>query len=338
MGWVMGTAMSFVTSGVISGPMVAGGLLQLVGYWEAWSAPLVVLILDMLARLVMIEPPKTPPTTSSNDSSVISSPPNTVAVPGETTALLSASPNADQSPIADSKEAPRRGFYQIMFRQPRALASMANTVSLSTMFAGFDTCMPLHVRQAFGWGSGPAGMMFLCLQLPPMFLGPLTGWLRDRNGARFPATIGWVLLIPLFLLLGAPGDPRFPWASAENGGKVIYISCLIAIGIALSFVRGSGSLELICKFPFFFFLFFMKTLGNPFYFIFASEWDSDMMGNSSGGQRTSGQGSQYLRVRGNIPRILHSRYSIRRWHDAGTLDLRWSGRSGWILLDELDLG
>ena len=268
MGRVMGTAMSFVTTGVISGPMVAGGLLQLVGYWEAWSAPLAVLVLDMVARLIMLDAPnKTPPKNSSNDSSVSSSPPNAVTAPEETTALLPAPPNVDQSPIADSKEAPRRGFYHILLRQPRALASVANTVSLSAMFAGFDTCMPLHVRQAFGWGSGPAGMIFLCLQVPPIFLGPLAGWFRDRNGARYPATTGWLISIPLFFLMGVPGDPKFPWASVEHGGKVIYISCLAAIGTTFCLVRGSGSLELICKLrnPFlFFFLFFFFII--IFYF------------------------------------------------------------------------
>lgn len=42
-------------------------------------------------------------------------------------------------------------------------------------------------------------------------------------------------------------DPLFPWDSAENGGKVIYVSCLIAIGTALCLVRGSSSAELLGK-------------------------------------------------------------------------------------------
>ena len=69
MGRVMGIAMSFVMAGIISGPMVAGGLLQLFGYWQAWSARAAVLVLDILARLVMIEVPQIPQSISLNDSS-----------------------------------------------------------------------------------------------------------------------------------------------------------------------------------------------------------------------------------------------------------------------------
>lgn len=57
MGKIMGVVNSFVTSGVISGPVVSGLLLQAVGYWSTWVAPLIVLGLDIIARLVMIENP-----------------------------------------------------------------------------------------------------------------------------------------------------------------------------------------------------------------------------------------------------------------------------------------
>jgi hypothetical protein len=32
--------MSFVTAGIVGGPTVSGALLQLFGYWAAWSLPL----------------------------------------------------------------------------------------------------------------------------------------------------------------------------------------------------------------------------------------------------------------------------------------------------------
>ena len=64
-----------------------------------------------------------------------------------------------------------------------------------------------------------------------------------------------------------------------------------------------------------------------------------MAGDSIGGQRTPGQGSEYLRAQwGNVTSLFHDRYSIQRWYDAGTFDFRWSGRKNWILWMNLALG
>ena len=54
-GKTMGLSMSFVMAGIIFGPVIAGSLLELVGYWAAWSVPLIVIFLDIVARLLMIE-------------------------------------------------------------------------------------------------------------------------------------------------------------------------------------------------------------------------------------------------------------------------------------------
>lgn len=249
MGQVMGTARSFASMGVVGGPMVAGVLLQLLGYWSAWSVPMAVLILDMIFRLMMIEPTKQPAT---SESSSCSGPSVTGVAPDETTSLLSKSSDVDQAPeegpsVADSKDAPGLGFYRIMLCNPRVICSLANSLTTSAVVAGFDTTLPLHVRNAFGWESLPAGMMFLCLQIPAILLGPVAGSLRDRIGVRSITVCGWVILAPLFTILGMPGDNRFPWASHEAGGKAIYLTSLSSIGLALCLVRGSGGQQMSGK-------------------------------------------------------------------------------------------
>lgn len=81
LGKTMGIAMSFVTAGIVGGPMVGGTMFQLFGYWPAWSVPLIVLVLDIIARLIMIEPRTLQPSPSYSGK-----PDST---PGETTGLLS---------------------------------------------------------------------------------------------------------------------------------------------------------------------------------------------------------------------------------------------------------
>src|SRR5699024_5473873 len=114
----------------------------------------------------------------------------------------------------------------------------------ASFITGFNNTLPVHLRDSFGWGSLPTGMMFLCLQTPAILLAGLAGWLRDRIGLRNPATLGWVICTPLILLLGIPGDGKFPWASGEEAGKPLFVCCLIGFGVFSMLARGSGPVQM----------------------------------------------------------------------------------------------
>ncbi|KAI9930663.1 hypothetical protein MW887_011418 [Aspergillus wentii] len=225
MGKMMGVALSFVTAGIISGPMVAGAMLELLGYWPAWTVPLVVLAMDFLARVVMIETPK------EAEASDVPGPAD------EETSLLH-SQDGNSTP-----EIGKTGFYRLMLSKPRVLIGLLNVFLYSSIMAGFNATIPLHVRYAFNWGSLPAGMMFLCLQLPCFVLSVPAGWMRDKYGQRYPITLGWCILTPILWLLGVPGDEKFPWASAETNGKTIFVCALVAYGTFGMLVRSGGGLQ-----------------------------------------------------------------------------------------------
>ncbi|KAE8356229.1 major facilitator superfamily domain-containing protein [Aspergillus coremiiformis] len=236
MGKTVGLAMAFVTAGQVSGPMAAGILLELVGYWPTWGAPILVLLLDMIARRLMMErrehhsSPSTKPATRRESEDP------------ERSALLPPS-SPDQSPTTQLGSS--RSFYRTMLSDVRVLASLANTLVFSTIVSAFDATLPLHLRDVFHWNTLSVGMIFLTLQVPSMCLGPLIGWLRDRVGVRVPVTIGWVLMAPLLWLLGVPGEKHFPWASPQTNGEAIFIASLIGIGMVYTLVRGAGTLQLM---------------------------------------------------------------------------------------------
>ncbi|KHN93745.1 Major facilitator superfamily domain, general substrate transporter [Metarhizium album ARSEF 1941] len=257
MGKVMGVAMSFVTAGVVGGPMIAGSMLQLVGYWPAWSAPLVLLVLDMMARLVMIQEQDSPAGGSdSRDLTEPSSSPTTAA--GRTTSsdvepstVSSSRPLNYQSispgpTVKGTEGAPpsRGGFYRIMFRDARVLVGVANSVTFSAIVAGFDATLPIHLHKVFGWGSLPVGMTFLAFQIPSILLAPLVGCLRDRVGLRYPTVAGWALMVPLLWLLGIPGQSHSTWGNIGYDGRAMFIVCIAAIGTASTLVRGAGALQM----------------------------------------------------------------------------------------------
>ncbi|KAJ5857977.1 hypothetical protein N7455_008871 [Penicillium solitum] len=217
MGKRIGLSMSFITAGIISGPAVSGVLLGLVGYWATWSVPMVILVLDIIARLLMIDSRELP----SKEPNEM--PSNTNTESNETTALLqNQTPKQDTEPLTPTASSPL-GFYRIMLTDGRVLVALLNTIMFSAITAGFNNTLPLHLREVFGWGSMETSLMFFCLQAPSFFFSTLNGMMRDRYGVRYPAAIGWALLAPLLWLLGVPGDERFPWAGSDVGGKNIFI-------------------------------------------------------------------------------------------------------------------
>ncbi|KAJ5309977.1 Aldolase [Penicillium atrosanguineum] len=232
-GKVLGTAMSFVIAGIITGPMVSGALLQLVGYWAAWSAPLLLLAVGFIARLLMLE---------KNDMQVATSEHASI---DEQEALLGANicnskPDLEQQCPAP----PSLGFYRIVLCNIRIIAGLLNTVMFSMILSGFDATLPLHLQRVFHWGTLPIGIIFLGLQVPGMALGPVVGWLRDRVGLRNPTTIGWILIAPLLWMLGIPGT-GVDWADNEANGQVIFIIGVVGIGSVAPLVRGAGTFQLI---------------------------------------------------------------------------------------------
>lgn len=259
MGKIMGVVNSFLTAGVILGPVVSGLLLRIVGYWGTWVAPLVVLVLDMIARLVMIENP--PDVKSANSPSAASTTTNPNEDISEDTALLaednaaaasgyqSTSNTSSISELAKNDAlSSSSSFYRTMLTNGRVVSALLISSATSSVLTSFDATLPLHVRDVFGWGPSVTGAMFFCLEIPCVFMGPLSGWLRDRVGVRMPTTLGLVSLAPLLWLLGVPGDEKFPWASADTRGYPIYVACMFGIGAVSPFLSGVGILELTGEF------------------------------------------------------------------------------------------
>jgi MFS family permease len=229
-GKVLGTAISFVTAGIVTGPMISGALFQLLGYWAAWSAPGMLLALNFVARLVMIEKQTALSEHAAIDEQEPLLHPNTL--------------HSKSDPEQQCPDTPSLSFYRIVLCNIRVIAGFLNTLMFSIILSGFDTTLPLHLQRIFRWGALPIGMIFLGLQVPGMVLGPIVGWLRDRIGLRYPTTIGWVLIAPLLWLLGIPGTGL---ADHGGNGKVIFIAGIVGIGSAAPLVRGAGTLQLISE-------------------------------------------------------------------------------------------
>ncbi|KAI9873174.1 MAG: hypothetical protein M1830_000751 [Pleopsidium flavum] len=166
------------------------------------------------------------------------------------TESTSSTPTTEHSPlIPSSSDAQKQigeissfDFYMLLFRQRRILAATFCSLTFAMIVTSFDATIPLHVQEVFGWGSFPAGMMFVALQAPGAVFGPLCGWLRDHVGVRYPTTVGYLLIAPLLFALGLPGEVAADWASGTSG-KALYITVLISIGVVNNLVNATGAVE-----------------------------------------------------------------------------------------------
>ncbi|KAF2158517.1 hypothetical protein M409DRAFT_30986 [Zasmidium cellare ATCC 36951] len=238
LGKALGSAGSFITAGVLTGPVVSGALLQWTNYWTAWAAPLALLGLCFIARFAMLEETTTKEIKPStvDDGAV-----------DETAPLIAAdSSNGGQTIHGneESKQAPSRGFYSVMFSIGSTYAALLNVTAFSMIISGFDTTLPVHLRDEFGWRPAPIGSIFLGIQVPSMIMAPMVGWLRDRIGLRWPTALGWLCSAPLFWFLGVPSQDNFLGVGAGTKGQAAFVATIIALGIIWSFVRGAGTFQL----------------------------------------------------------------------------------------------
>lgn len=263
-GHTLALAMSFISCGTITGPVISGTMLQLAGYWAAWSVPLALLGLDAIARLAMVE------NTSGHSSPDKMDDYRDTSEPRESDDLLNTQADGYETmngnlgktgksrvvtrclseefrdPWSDEiVVVPTKGFYRTMLFDPRILAGLANTLGQSFIVAGFDTTLPLFLRNTFGWGSMPVGLIFLGLQGPIVLLGPVVGSIRDRVGCRVPTVLGWALVAPFLSLLALAGRPELSWATSGYRGEALVVVCIAGVGLGFLFTRGGGAFQVI---------------------------------------------------------------------------------------------
>lgn len=249
-GAMLGLSMSFSTLGTVSGPMFGGVLLGWFGYWPAWSLPMALLILDMIARFVMIQPDyhlldSQSQISLANRSKICQDVP-------ESSPFLPQSPSFDPDITTKAESdstatAEYRNYYTVMLQDAGMWAAVLNTMSQAALRTAFNATLPVYLRDTFNWGPSSVGAIFFALQVPVIFLPPLFGHLRDRVGIRYPTAIGWALLCPLMCYLGVPGRDVSQASGSRTDDKVAFIVCICAIGLVMSSVQGAGSFHMRCK-------------------------------------------------------------------------------------------
>ncbi|KAL4875660.1 major facilitator superfamily domain-containing protein [Aspergillus karnatakaensis] len=231
MGKIAGLTSTLTAAGTCAGPVLAGFLFGLAGYWPAWAGPGVFLVVDILMRVLLIDRPEMQAETSGLE-------PASSPQPTESSPLLETLPLL--IPVEEEKG---WRFYARLFRKPRFATGIACYTAYALYIASFQATIPLHAWSAFRWGVFPVGLLLAAVQGPGMVLAPLIGYWKDRRGARVPTTIAFVAMAPFFILSGVAGDERFPFFTGGNKGRVVYIASLAVLGCLMALLSGVGAME-----------------------------------------------------------------------------------------------
>lgn len=94
-------------------------------------------------------------------------------------------------------------WYPILycFKDARMLTASWITLIQATLLGALDATVPTIGEAYYGFTSLQTGLLFIPILLPILILGPLAGWITDRQGPRTIVVWGFGLLVPIFFLL-----------------------------------------------------------------------------------------------------------------------------------------
>jgi MFS family permease len=196
--------------GLFLGTILGGVVYEKGGYYAIWAMCYALIALDVVLRLVMVEPqrPQAAPTTAEGSVNELGDTPST--------------PESIE-PALSEKKTRRLPPLLLLWRSPTFSATIAETVIDTTLLTSFDGALTIHLQDLFGYTPLEVGLTYMAL-LVPIFLAPLVGRIADRHGSRLVLTINLLLgTIPLVCL-------RYVSYNSV-GQKVLVCALLFLVGL-----------------------------------------------------------------------------------------------------------
>ncbi|KAJ5934077.1 hypothetical protein N7466_003624 [Penicillium verhagenii] len=228
--------------GSTAGPLIAGSLLQLAGYWRAWNYAFIASLVGIGLQFLMVDTKKPqmhgrprPADQNSSEASVVDE--QSPLIPTLVTE------NAVEIQGLLSWKRFNMTLYVYLFRNSQYIGGIVSSICYAVVSSSFSTTLPLHVRHVFNWGSLPTGLLFGAIQGPNAFLGVPVAWLKKRIGTRHPTTFGFAILAIMLWLIGIPGEEKFPWFNRESRDEILYVTGVMGAGVSMSLLNGVGMME-----------------------------------------------------------------------------------------------
>ncbi|ORY87390.1 major facilitator superfamily domain-containing protein [Leucosporidium creatinivorum] len=235
-GIVMGYVMIGFSVGQLIGPPIGGVLYERLGYRAPFVFALCLVFADMVLRLLVVEkhvavkwveaglvdiPNFEAPgyLSPAAKEKLAKAEGKTVEELSEPTGVQS----QEQDPTTDKKEATTwTGFLTVCTSMRPVTLFLLTALNGITLGGLLDSAMTLYLENQYGMNSLGAGLTFMGLVVPTLFVSPIAGWACDRWGAKGIAVFGVALSIVAFPLL------------IIRGPLPLFIFFLVLLGISLS--------------------------------------------------------------------------------------------------------
>lgn len=225
LGTVLGGIFGFISVGNLISPVLGGIIYDKIGDKAVFGLGLGLLLVDLVLRAVVVERSvaerwkvqsnmvdeqtveEGSNTTATERSPLLPRPsgpvkPHEVKIdPGNESTSAEDSKYVLPNPLPKYLPSP---LLYIFFTSPRLMMSTLTALLQSTLVAINDTTIPLHALDLFGFTPLRSGLLFIPLLTPLLVLGPLIGYIIDKNGTKLPSAIGFLYLSIPVLLLGLP--------------------------------------------------------------------------------------------------------------------------------------
>ena len=224
-GQMMGYVSMSMSLGMLLAPLLGGIVFAKSGYYSVFAMAFGLIVLDIFLRVVLIEkkiaakwlPPKEAGVEKS-DTATVDVETGTPQSEEKADTDTEQGPNLERSASATSARSAAHDFVPVnapavvkrvterlppiifLLASRRILSALWASTIQATLLTAFDSILPLFVRDTFHWNSLGAGLIFLPIVIVS-FLGPVVGYLSDRQGPRWYATAGYVLACPCLILL-----------------------------------------------------------------------------------------------------------------------------------------
>lgn len=194
-GKAMGYTSVALSLGLFIGPVIGGVLYEYGGYFQVFLPAFCLIAIEMILRVMIIEPEKRSRGTSPSQFALCS-----VEAPPDDERLRPGTGTDEQPLLPIAAHETNRQAFSILLCSPRFLVAVMSLFVLNTIGCGFDGVLAPYINDAFGLDAMHAAALFLAIALP-MFLAPISGALTDRFGAKWPAASGFLIAVPSLVLL-----------------------------------------------------------------------------------------------------------------------------------------
>ncbi|KAI2623733.1 MFS transporter-like protein [Xylaria nigripes] len=248
MGTAVGVAMGYVnismSLGLLLAPVIGGVVYNEVGYLGVYYVAFGVVGLDIVLRLFMIEKKVARQWIDQSETEDIGAVETGIStempngeLPRNPTPKVGADHHRDHANASETGHQKRGARHVVtLLKSGRLFAAMYGIFVESGILLGFDAVLALFVRGLFRWNSTAVAILFLALFLPG-FTAPLSGWVSDRYGAKWPSFAGFVFSVPVLISL------RFVTENTIQD-KILLAFLLALAGFALSLTGTSLMAEI----------------------------------------------------------------------------------------------